>query len=284
MPLDKCTIEPINMFKIGAQDVVIKIDEISTSFQINVSYKANNLSAVYIETDDKKPIASKEDYIDASMKIICKGGVIFNDKIKIKGGGNATWVNYPKKPYRLKLKQRENLLSVDAGKDTAWVLLANYTDKTLLRVAIAFWLSEVFDFPWTPKMEFVDLFINNEYIGNYQLGENVKVSKKRVNIPKATGYLIEVDQYYYQEPNYFIREEYKYGYSFKHPDGKKITGEQRTAILNFINSFEGVLKSDNFKDENSGYRKYIDVESFCKWFLLHEVLANLDTNNYFYYK
>lgn len=74
LPLDKCTIEPINMFKIGAQDVVIKIDEISTSFQINVSYKANNLSAVYIETDDKKPIASKEDYIDASMKIIVRGG------------------------------------------------------------------------------------------------------------------------------------------------------------------------------------------------------------------
>ena len=155
-----------------------------------------------------------------------------------------------------------------------------YTDKTLLRVAVAFWLSEVFDFPWTPKMEFVDLFINNEYIGNYQLGENVKVSRKRVNISKETGYLIEVDQYYDKEPNYFISEEYKCGYSFKHPDGEKITGEQRTAILNWINNFESVLKSDNFKDENSGYRKYIDVESFCKWFLFHEVLANLDTNTY----
>ncbi|UTC58996.1 hypothetical protein ABK01_10515 [Treponema sp. OMZ 305] len=202
--------------------------------------------------------------------------------MKIRGRGNATWVSYPKKPYRFKLKQKENLLSVDAGKDTAWVLLANYTDKTLLRVAVAFWLSEVFDFPWTPKMEFVDLFINSEYIGNYQLGENVKVSRKRVNIPKETGYLIEVDQYYDKEPNYFISEEYKRGYSFKHPDGEKITGEQRTAILNWINNFESVLKSDNFKDENSGYRKYIDVESFCKWFLFHEVLANLDTNTYCY--
>lgn len=74
LPLEKCTIEPINMFKIGTQDVVIKINEISTNFQINVSYKANNLPAVYIETDDKKPIASKKDYVDASMKIICRGG------------------------------------------------------------------------------------------------------------------------------------------------------------------------------------------------------------------
>lgn len=175
-----------------------------------------------------------------------------------------------------------NLLDMAIGKDTAWLLLANYTDKTLLRTQIALKLSELFEFAWTPKMQFVDLFINGEYVGNYQLGESVKVASHRLNIPKATGYLIERDQYYDQEPNYFISEEYKYGYSFKHPDGEKITTEQRDAILNYINEMEGVLKSNNFKDENSGYRKYIDVESFCKWFLFQEVLANLDTNPYSY--
>ncbi len=169
-----------------------------------------------------------------------------------------------------------------SGKDTSWLLLANYTDKTLLRTQIALKLSEIFEFSWTPKMQFVDLFINGEYRGNYQLGESVKVASNRLNIPKSTGYLIERDQYYDKEPNYFISEEYQYGYSFKHPDVEKITTQQRDAILNYINELERALKSDSFKDINNGYRKYIDVESFCKWFLFQEVLANIDTNPYSY--
>ena len=275
------TVETVKMFQLGKHAVTLKKGELSASFEIDIAYQENNLPVVYIETNEHVPIASKKSYVIADMKICKDGVVVYKGETRIKGRGNATWY-YPKKPYRLKLSKKENLLDMASGKDTAWLLLANYTDKTLLRTQIALKLSEIFEFSWTPKMQFVDLFINGEYLGNYQLSESVKVASNRLNIPKSTGFLIERDQYYTDEPNYFVSAEYQYGYSFKHPDGDKIQPQQRTAILNYINELESALKSSDFKDEHIGYRKYIDVDSFCKWFLFHEALANMDTNPYSY--
>ena len=49
-----------------------------------------------------------------------------------------------------------------------------------------------------------------------------------------------------------------------------------------MNAFEAALFSDNFKDPEAGYRKYIDVESWAKWYLTHEILCNKDTNPYYF--
>lgn len=55
-------------------------------------------------------------------------------------------------------------------------------------------------------------------------------------------------------------------------------------IKGFMNDFETALYGNNFKDPENGYRKFIDVRSFAKWFLVQELIGNLDTNMYYVLK
>ena len=66
------------------------------------------------------------------------------------GRGNSTW-GMPKKPYSLKLKGKTSLLGMPAHK--RWNLLANYSDKTLLRTEVAFKIGETLEdgLQWTPR-------------------------------------------------------------------------------------------------------------------------------------
>jgi hypothetical protein len=136
------------------------------------------------------------------------------------------------------------------------------------------------NFPWTPDAKFVELVLNGQYLGNYQLVEGIKQDNARVNVPKSTGYIIEADGYYLQEPKYFVTDLWEAGYSFKHPDNEDITDVQLAYIASYMNEFESVLVSAEFNDPDTGYQKYIDMESFVRWFLFQNVIANLDTNPY----
>ena len=73
--------------------------------------------------------------------------------LQIRGRGNSTW-GMPKKPYRLKLTDKQSLLGMPSSRD--WVLLANYSDKTLLRNALALDLGAKLGMAWTPRSAFVE--------------------------------------------------------------------------------------------------------------------------------
>lgn len=88
--------------------------------------------------------------------------------------------------------------------DRDWVLLANYADKTLMRAAVGFELSRRLQMAWTPRMRYVELYLNSGFLGNYLLGEHVKVAPNRVNVAAmlqtdiaeplvSGGYLVEAD-------------------------------------------------------------------------------------------
>jgi hypothetical protein len=256
-----------------------KTDSTKTaSFEITVSGELVNtgLPVIYIETENAAPVLSKDEYVSGTMTITQGNTTIHENTMRIKGRGNATW-GYPKKPYKIKLDEKTNFFGM--GKDKDWVLLANYCDKTLLRTGIAFKLSEIMGFPWTPEAVFVELVMNGNYLGNYQLVEGIKQDGSRVNVSKDSGYIIERDGYYLQEPKYFVTDG-GYGYSFKHPDTDDLRDEQRNYILGYMNNLEAVLSSDDFGDPDTGYQQYIDIDSFVRWYLFHNIMANIDTNPY----
>ncbi len=235
---------------------------------------------VWIETENREAITSKEDYVKGTVTIsktppFTEG---FEATMRIRGRGNATW-SYAKKPYRIKLDSKSKILGMPADKD--WVLLAEYCDKSLLRTTYAFELSKLMELPWTPHGYHVEVFLNGSYNGTYFLGEHVKVASNRVNIAND-GYLIENDNYWDKESIWFTTSRGLH-FTFKHPDGDKMVKEDENYrfILNFMNEFETVLYSDHFTDPDIGYRKYIDVESFARWFLLQETLGNAEPNPYY---
>lgn len=268
-----------NIFKKGTSDVTVRARGREVTFQItfNDELIETGLPVLYIETENKKTIDSKDEYVNANLIIKKEGKTISENSLRIKGRGNATWT-YPKKPYKLKLDKNASILGMEEAKD--WVLLANYCDKTLLRTSIAFQLSRLMHFPWTPDDQFVEVVLNGEYLGNYQITEAIEQGSNRIDIPKQ-GFIFERDGYYNQEPKYFVSALRGYGYSFKNPDPEDdLSDDQWHYIKNYMDEFESVLASETFTDPLNGYRSYIDELSFVRWFVFQNILANMDTNVY----
>lgn len=141
----------------------------------------SKLPVVYIHTEDGEAITSRTDYKAGDMLIQgnAEYGQEYSGKIQIKGRGNGSWQNNPKKPYKIKLDVSMDLFGF--GKNKHWVLLANYQDESLLRNTIANEISTKMglvgmDTTW------VDVVLNDVYVGNYQFCEQIRVGKSRVNI------------------------------------------------------------------------------------------------------
>jgi len=126
--------------------------------------------------------------------------------------------------------------------------------------------------------------MNGKYMGLYLLTDQVEKKKDRVDI-EDDGFLFENDNYFWEEPLNFMTDRRQYWYTFKYPDpedGEIVQGDENFKyITGFMNDFEAALYGDDFKDPLKGYRKYIDVETFAKWFLVMELTANLEPNMYY---
>lgn len=237
---------------------------------------------VTIETENRQGITSKEDYVNGTVTVSktpdFEAG--YEGTMRIRGRGNATWFSYPKKPYRIKLDSKSEILGMPADRD--WVLLAEYCDKSMLREVHAFELSKLMGMPWTPRGHHVEVFLNGSYDGTYYMGEHVKVATDRANIA-ADGFLIENDNYWEQEPISFATARTGMHFTFKHPDpDDMVAGDANySSVQNYMNEFENALFSADFKNATTGYRKYLDVENFAKWYLLQETIGNIDTNPYY---
>jgi hypothetical protein len=215
----------------------------------------------------------------------------------IKGRGNSTW-GMPKKPYSLKLDSGASLLDMPAHK--RWNLLANYSDKTLLRTETAFKIGEILEdgLGWTPRSRHIQLFLNNAYQGVYQLAEAIKIDENRVDIKEITkkknpqgGYILEIDVRGGEDFNFTTTRGIVFNCSDPDEDlDEEINGDTKTLfekIKEDVQHAEDVLYSEGFADPDEGYRKYLDVDSFVDWYLVNELTKNNDavffTSVYMYY-
>ena len=234
------------------------------------------LPVVYINTENNTPITSKDDYLKGTIKIVedvvTRGsGDVFESEMKIKGRGNSTW-SLPKKPYKIKFDQKVSLLEEPADKE--WVLLANYTDKTSLRNETAFDMGRNSNLDYTPRTHFVDVVLNGVYNGTYQLCEQLKIAKNRVNVGDD-GYMLEIDAKADPEDNTFRIPHIPQPINIKDPD-VEVNGEAYTYVVKYLQTVDSVLFCNNFKDPVDGYAKYIDVATFVDWFLINEITKNAD--------
>jgi len=120
----------------------------------------------------------------------------FNGPVKIKPRG-FTSLRQPKKSYAVETLDRAGeaapvtLLGMPA--DSEWVLYAPYSDKTLMRDALAYELSNKLGH-YASRTRFVEVFVNDttnslargHYAGVYVLEEKMKVGRNRVAIHKLT--------------------------------------------------------------------------------------------------
>ncbi|MDR1170873.1 MAG: CotH kinase family protein [Bacteroidales bacterium] len=251
-------------------------------------YQAAGLPDVVIHTANAKDIISKEIYLKGIVSIISENGTkIYSDSLDIRGRGNASW-NFSKKPYRMKLYSKTNVLNLPA-KERNWTLINNWGDKTLMRNLLAFDLSERLEMPYTPAGVPVNVFLNGEYRGCYQLCDHIEEASHRVDVEKLNvddtalpklsgGYLVEIDAYAYNEPaGSWFMSSYGIPVTVKYPKDDEIAPSQRTYIKEYFDQMERSLYSSNYRDAVIGYRRYMDMETFIRHFLVGEMSGNTDT-------
>lgn len=156
-----------------------------------------NLPAVSITTEVDPADINRTDYVSGRISISgCAEKYQLTDfATEIRGRGHGSWT-YEKKPWKLKLSEGQSLLGLGEGKARKWVLIANQVDRSLLRNAAATWIERQLDLPWVADYAFVDLYLNGEYMGVYQLYEQIEEDEHKVSVPLGTvddvSYLAEL--------------------------------------------------------------------------------------------
>ena len=236
-------------------------------------YQLTNLPTVVINTPNDEEITSKEYEVSSNVYIISDGGtnLLSSTGTGVRGRGNSTW-SFPKKPYRLKFSSKQRPLGAPASAKK-WTLLSNYGDKSLLRNITAFEVSRRVGMSYTPFCHPVDVIVNGDYRGCYQLCDQVEAAAGRVEA--KDGYLIEIDAYAEQEESWF-RSSNGTPVTIKHPDEDDITSDERSFISSFFNLMENAVFADNYTDPENGYRKYLDLDSFLRNFIVGEFCGNVD--------
>ena len=129
-------------------------------------------------------------------------------KIGIEIRGSSSQM-FPKKQYGFEIyndaEEGINVSLLGLPKEEDWILNAPYTDKSLIRNALAYkWGSALGNY--APRTKFCEVVINGAYKGVFKLTEKIKRDNNRVNISKldATtttgnaltgGYIIKIDKH-----------------------------------------------------------------------------------------
>ncbi|SKB72051.1 CotH protein [Sphingobacterium nematocida] len=239
--------------------------------KVKIVWTTAEVPHIQITTAGGEAISSRENYLQATVSIDGKGRYLdFSGSTEVKGRGNSTWA-YPKKPYRLKLNSKSEILGMGSAKN--WVLLANYLDPSLMSNAVAMKIGQDLEVPFTNTIIPVDLTVNGVYKGSYVLTQQIEVQDNRVNIGKD-GYLLELDTYF-DETYKFYSTGYSLPVMIKEPE---LEGSSEiTPLKTQFDTFEALIKGASFPNNN--YGDYFDKDVFARYILVYFLAGNEEINH-----
>jgi hypothetical protein len=233
-------------------------------------YPYANLPRFVIETEDFAQIRDRETKIPAKLQIYGKDAPESDVlELTIKGRGNSSFTGMPKPGYKIKFEKKQGLLGMP--KDKEWALIGNSADKTLLKNFITYKLADWLGDEYTPRSQFVELYLNRQYQGVYQLVETVKVGEHRVNIPQSdSSFLLERGPTEHGGEHFVVTEQ---GTKFEIKSPKEPTDSSTALIKKALSQFENYLRSDNPKGEITDY---LDFEDYLRYYWIQEISKNMD--------
>lgn len=202
---------------------------------------------------------------------------------------------FEKNNLRLELKDFTGMNDISASllgmpADSDWILTACYTDKTMIRNPLSQHLFRGMGH-YSPRDKYVELIVNGEYFGVYILMEQIKRGNNRVDIDKMTsldnyypgitgGYIIQINRA--DDPGWYSlfpgvsANGAKFYYQYDYPNSNTITTQQKSYISNVLDSFETVMNGPLFANVITGYKYFINDDSFIDYLILNELSKNAD--------
>ncbi len=198
---------------------------------------------------------------------------------EIRGRGNTTWTLYDKKAYQLNFDSKLSILGMNRAK--RWVLLANSGDDSMIRTQLVYRMAKNLDMEFVSSLEFVDLWVNGEYLGTYLMGEKVEIDSERLNLTDASGTLFEHDgAYYIDEEHWFYNEMIRRYFTVK-----EVVVEDEYHINKAVSRFTAAVdelmlylySTPSSEVTLERLSQMIDVDSFAKYFLVNEYVLNCES-------
>lgn len=257
-----------------------------------------------------------DNYSEAEMDMYSPGGrkVYSKNDIRIKGRGNGTWPTSSmgeKLPLQIKLPGKESLCGMK--RTDKWALIANAGDKTKIRNKLAYDLAREMDMEYAIESDWVDLYVNGEYMGNYLLCHEPDIGTGDLDIGNITpynnmffesdtqietasqkgydytlgsdniptgGYLIEkllADQYATKRAGFVCNGSY---FSIKSPDNASL--DEVSYVQKMVYSVDKCIHGKSGSEQLS----LIDIYSFSRQYLMAEIGLNADAGiaSYYFYK
>ena len=273
-----CVISELEIYGDDELGTNIKLNSLSSKNDEDYYYQATNLPLVIINTEDSIEPFDKETYITCTVTIIKDNKIVTKEKAKIKLRGNST-SRLDKKSYRLKFDSKQKILDMPA-KAKNWAIIANYSDKTLMRYLLAHKISSLFELTYSPACESVDMIVNGEFQGNFGFCDQMEEGKGRIEVtemdktcieePEVTGgYVIAADGWARQGGDKYYLSNKGVVLVIKYPKDNDIVKEQESYILNAFNVVEDECYN-NVIDK-------IDIDTFCKYLLVEDLTGNGET-------
>ena len=137
-----------------------------------------------------------------------------------------------------------------------------------MRNAVAFELAKRTSLAWTPSGQFVDVFLNGVFMGNYYISEKIEVKKNRLEVGED-GFLLEFD------PNIDEGRNFKTKYNrlpvnIKYP--KDLDSERFNYIRDYMDSVESIL----LQPQDSVYLDYVNPESVADYYIVYALTTNIE--------
>ena len=257
-------------------------------------YQLTNLPTLSYHTYSGIEPYDKTHELESEMCIIYDDGTRLQEyPILVRERGNGSrYELFKKRPYRIKFNDgkthhmlRGSSLESPA-KAKKWTLIPNWRDKSLMRNNIAFEMSRRLGLSYTPWIQNVDVIVNGQYKGNYQLCDQITVDRNRVEITDMQpedldessitgGYLMEITNSG-GEAYHFYSNHGSIPVDVKSPDADEIAPAQFSYIRDAFNEMESKLWTDNYQHFEKGYRSRLDLDSFLRLFLVGEFSGNND--------
>lgn len=231
---------------------------------------------LFIATNDGSDIMSKDEYVPCQILLnACGSFSNYSASAGIRGRGNSSWLWYDKKPYRIKLDQKHKLLGLEKAK--SWVLLANYRDVTDLMNTFVFEMGEWLGLPFTNHTRYVELFLNGDYCGVYQLTEQIQQNKNRVSISDDRGILLSLDvddgpgEQPYADDNFYSKV-YRMPAAVKYPKDEYATTHTVDSVKAEFAKLEQAIKLKDYAE----VEQLLDIPSFIKYLQIQEFVYNVE--------
>ena len=262
--------------------------------ELNAATYSGTLPVLYIQTENKAPITSKDYYLNATYYLDAIGLEGYESigsasaplTMEIKGRGNYSWTGLDKKPYRIKLADKQPLLGMKKSKHFA--LLAHADDsndrKGFMRNAVGFELSRMIGMTYTPDARPLEVVLNGDYIGLYFLTEHIRVDKDRVNIveqedeetdnEKITGgWLVEIDNYD-DDPHITIKEGGKTTMWITYKTPEVLSPQQEQYLTEQMKLIDNLVYGDKNSEE---LWNYLDMDALAKFYIVQELTDNYES-------